>query len=268
MLVHAYLDESGTNDQAPIETMAGWVIEPDRLPLFNAEWQEVLAHHGVTEAKAAGLAAVLERTAKNSSDFDGWDKAKAAVYRASLNAVIERHMRFGVIAGVIKADYEKVIVSCLESAGPLRDPYRWLMQTSLEHCAVPAFQIKKPLNEPLPRRLNPEDRVLLTFDRGHPKPGVTETYFMDLTTDQTCDIAKIGAIVPRYEVADSRLCPALQAADHLAWAAKRGFERFVTGLSGDRVTMAGVYGLKEVLVIGGLWDKTHLLQCRTRIIGR
>jgi hypothetical protein len=261
VFVYGYFDESGTNDQRPVMAMAGWVIDPKRLPAFNKDWLKVLRRYGVQEAKGALLAAALEHRERHPSSFSGWDQSRANEYRYELNQAIDRHMRFGIFTAVVKADYDAVMGPYTNRSNPLGDAYRWLMQQSLEHLVTRSVQ-------PAGARLGPWDHAKVIFDRGHPKPGVTETYFLTITTDPSYEIAQSGRIVGAYNAADSSQVPALQAADHLVWGTNRGMEEVVKGLSKPgKVLGVGIFGLKRVPVVAGYWCTENLMVARKKLIG-
>lgn len=261
MFWHSYFDESGPNRQRPVMGMGGWVISPRSLKAFNRDWRAVLRKFHVREAHAAKLAAALEHRATKPSDFDGWGQAKAAEFRYGLNKAIDDHMRFGIYTGVVKADYKRVMSPYTSPTNPLEDPYRWLMTQSIEHLIIRSVQ-------PVRGRLGPNDHVKVTFDAGHEKPGVTEQYFMTLTTDPTYQVAQAEKIVGGYTATHSINVPDLQAADHLVWGCNRGMEEVVKGLGvTGKVLGVGIFGLKRVQVVTGYWRADNLLAARKKLIG-
>ena len=188
MLLNAYFDESGT-EADPVVAMGGWVIDPKRLRGFDRSWRQVLKDYGVREFHGSPLAAAIEgRPSKKRNEFDGWSIAKAKNFRAALSGVINRSMAFGVSCAVAVEDYAREIVPYLtDPARPLRDPYRWVMQSCLDFLVAPE-------TDKISRLLRPSDRVEVIFDAGHHKPGVTERYFLKITTDETHGIrAREGA---------------------------------------------------------------------------
>ena len=262
MFLHAYFDESATGKSDPVMAMGGWVIDPKRLKPFNRDWRKVLRIYRVREAHAAPLATALEKRESKPSDFTGWDEKKASHYRYALSQVLDAHTRYGIFVAVVQADYMAEIVPYAENKA-LTDPYRWLMQICLDFLVIPAKYGPRTL-------IAARDHVKVVFDRGHRKPGVTEDYFLTLTTDQRYDIAKSGRIVGGYNAQSSADVPALQAADQLVWGTRRGAETMVKLWAGDvagrRVRTHGLAGMTRVPIVGGYWHADNLAKHQKNIL--
>jgi hypothetical protein len=221
-----YLDESGTDGQGPLVSMGGLVSTPERWAQLDDAWRATLNDPRFRSSITGGPLPEAKysdcRSRRKRSHYEGWTLEQVEEFLADLARHICDHASFGVGSSVYLPDYNRIIADPARNPGAMADPYRWVMQSCLE--AITNAQ-----------ELSPFGMVLCEFDAGHPKPGLTERYFLALTDNPEAVITGRRRIVPKYSSAQSINLPALQAADILVGGLRWGTRTYLA--SPDRVAV-------------------------------
>jgi hypothetical protein len=104
-MILAYLDESGTHDQAKIVVMAGFLASYGTWRKFEKRWQRVLNPDGGKRVFHA--TDCLGRD--GHGDFDGWPKKERDDLVNGLIPVLKKHSRASFACAFSVQDYEEVV---------------------------------------------------------------------------------------------------------------------------------------------------------------
>jgi hypothetical protein len=95
-----YLDDSGTDKQSPVLTMAGYVGLQRHWAAFEQSAAKIFAAFGVTSLHAVDFNAT-------KNQFGGWQRARKEAFIANLLLELKKAAPFGVMASITKTAYVK-----------------------------------------------------------------------------------------------------------------------------------------------------------------
>jgi hypothetical protein len=95
-----YLDDSGTDKQSPVLTMAGYVGVQPHWAAFERSAAKIFAAYGVTSLHAVDFNAT-------KNQFEGWPRKRKEAFIANLILELKKAAPFGVMASITKAAYAK-----------------------------------------------------------------------------------------------------------------------------------------------------------------
>jgi Protein of unknown function (DUF3800) len=95
-----YLDDSGTDDAAPILTMAGYVGTFSRWTAFEHNAKKIFTEFGVRELHG-------KEFNDTKADFAKWSRRKKQTFVARLYFELRKAARFGVTASIAKSAHAK-----------------------------------------------------------------------------------------------------------------------------------------------------------------
>jgi len=118
-----YLDDSGTGDDSPIVTMAGYIGTLHAWATFEHNAKDVFARFGVKELHGKEFNAT-------KGDFSGWSKAKKESFTAHLYLCLKRSAEYGVSFLVARSAYHKARFEVGQS--PRESAYGHCFQTVVD----------------------------------------------------------------------------------------------------------------------------------------
>ncbi len=143
------IDESGTDGQSSVLTMAALLAVDLRWARLEAEWRTMLVRHGLGAIHCSNLRHQL-----------GYDEARVAQLMGEVEAIILRHVPVSVVGVMRKDDYDQIYKPTQPVSGEKHSPLGVLYRACLSFFA--AF-----LEEHPPGNL---DEVRFVYERG-PKEG-------------------------------------------------------------------------------------------------
>jgi hypothetical protein len=97
-MLDCYLDDSGTDPQNRVTTVAGYVAERDAWQAFEAQVEPIFANYGVDVLHAVDL----HRT---EGEFQNWPRVKKQSFVTELCAAMAPHVSLGLSMSVVKSTY-------------------------------------------------------------------------------------------------------------------------------------------------------------------
>ncbi len=143
------IDESGTDGESSILTMAALLAVDLRWEQLEAEWRAMLERRGLTAIHCRELRHQL-----------GYNEARVAQLMRDVEAIILRHVPVSLVGGMRKDDYDQIYKPTLSVSGEKHSPLGVLYRACLSFFT--AF-----LEEHPPGNL---DEVRFVYERG-PKEG-------------------------------------------------------------------------------------------------
>lgn len=119
-----HLDESGTDGESPVWTMAAVLAYDSRWGSFGTEWREMLARHGLKEIHCRTLRHEL-----------GYDDARFNAVMADVETIVLRHVPVSIIAVMAKADYGEIYKPTKPVSGAKHGPLGVLYRASMSFFA-------------------------------------------------------------------------------------------------------------------------------------
>ncbi len=195
-----YLDDSGTDKQSPVLTMAGYVGLQPHWDVFERSAAKIFAAYGVTSLHAVDFNAT-------KNQFKGWQRRRKEAFIANLLLELKKAAPFGVMASITKTAYAKA-----KSLG------EHAQQSAYGHCfgnVLDAIMWSKQMKFAASR-------------------GATLSFVVERGNKNDCDVQRVfdkakwdsrnvGAekVLKSVEFADKNSAIALQMADFLAFTGRR-----------------------------------------------
>lgn len=188
---HAFFDESGTHQGAPVLCVAGYVIEESRLEEFNAKWAQALADKGLSHFHMVDCA-------HGSGEFATLSKSARVEVQTQLIGIIRDTTARGVGAMMVTSVYDELM------------PFHPNMGSSYNYCIWHCLEgvrlwIKErdcPVN------------VKYHFEGGHASDGEADRIMRMAFSDAA---ARSPFGYSSHTFVNKRSEPGVQAADLLAW---------------------------------------------------
>jgi hypothetical protein len=215
----AYLDDSGSDDLNPITTIGGPVMSKDALLDFSNAWSKLLPPYRVQQP--LHMKDFIRPHGQHSGMFR---EMKLSLFRAVAD-IINGHKLYSTSVAVSGADFNSLLSE--EVRKSLIGPYALgFFTTILTHHNMSSTSL-----------LFAAERITCVVDTGFPfseQLVKAHASIIDLhkAKGQACFVGSL-----RFDKDDQ--VPALQAADVIAWAARR---REVSGLADEFEPLKGVVG--------------------------
>jgi hypothetical protein len=142
-----FFDESGLDEKSASFWVAGFVAHMGDWFEFSRAWKGALDEHGVAMLHTTDLA-------NGRKAFDGWALERKTALLADLISIINSSNVLGFGAGVVKADYQRLIVSSgfLEEVGLKAEWWQEPYLLAFQQCVVEA--VLKAVGLPASERIN------------------------------------------------------------------------------------------------------------------
>ena len=208
MLLTTYLDESGTHDQSPIMTMAGYLGTASQWAGFEADWDALLRNGGVQHVHAVDLF-------KRAKQFKGWRPEAVNCFALSLERVINKHLELGFSVVIRDDDYRSLYKT---GARPKKLPQDTKYGLCFRACLafVPSF-IASELKAAEKRDLAKDMTINFCLEDGHRNVGDAKRLFELFKSDA---LPEWQNFVGTFDVVKKN-SPGAQAADFLAYCTYR-----------------------------------------------
>jgi hypothetical protein len=197
----AYLDDSGTNKQSPVVTIAGYVAHSSEWNAFEQESSAVLSQYGVP----------LLHT-KEFHDRDGvfaeWTNMKKNTFAIELYQIARRHVMIGASVSAQKKTY----VLRGQETGHNKNT------SAIGHCFN--ILVDRMLRSPVIGPHIRSDGISFVIETGNKNNGDLKRVF-----ELVRSIHKLEKELRSITFADKNHCVAIQLADFLAFYSRRHAEK-------------------------------------------
>jgi uncharacterized protein DUF3800 len=244
-MLAGYFDESGLDERSATFWVAGFVQHFSDWPSFTRQWKKALDDSGLACFHMAELSARPRR-----GPFKGWSEERADDLIDELITIINTSQVLGFAAGLVKEDYERVVVwerNFFEDVGLKREWWKQPYLLAFQQCIVEAVLKASEL----PRA----ERISFWFDRQRQFAARSVAVFGQMSNTGLWPSGdRLGDV--RFESKTD--CLALQAADLLAWEIRKYSEdrRF----NPSKPIRPSMERLKRRLVASPLVDEKHMVR--------
>ena len=188
---HAFFDESGTHQGAPVLCVAGYLIEESRLAEFDIRWREVLAQKGLSHFHMVDCA-------HGSGEFSVLEKPARVEVQTQLIEIIRDTTARGVGAMVVASVYDELM------------PFHPKMGSAYNYCIWHCLEGVRLWIEERASSIEVQYR----FEQGHASDGEADR-IMRFAFSNLEGRAPFG--YSSHAFVEKRTTPGVQAADLLAW---------------------------------------------------
>lgn len=238
-MLQVFIDDSGKQDQSPVQVLAGYLASAEQWTVFSNEWQDVLDAHGIEGAFHMSDAWRLSRKFQKSGSLS---RDSAVV---QLTECIKRNVEFAFVSSLPFEAYNHWFLA-KELKHPAIRPYFFGFYTMVTQ--VYSFAFRRHYN----------NRIEVVFDE---QGGESQSYILSAMEHYRYIAEKSwGDLVipnPTFQ-RDTEALP-LQAADMLAWLVRR--DAYNAKRKKDRSKLPEALILGEALSMPNfikLWDDTAL----------
>jgi len=190
-VAHAFFDESGTHDGAPVLCVAGYVIPEGRLADFNARWSEVLADKVLTYFHMVDCA-------HGNGEFSGLCKAERIDVQSKLINLIRECTARGIGAMVVAEVYKQLM------------PFHPATGSAYNYCIWHCFEAVRIWFEEQQIDMD----IHYQFERGHQSDGEANRIMNEVFAEPE---GRKSFGYASHSFVDKRQSAGIQAADLLAW---------------------------------------------------
>lgn len=192
VLAEVYVDESGTGDNEPALSVAGYIFTPEKARALTVEWREMLDFYGLEFFR-------MSSCAHRQGPFEGMREQRCDEIARKAIALTRAYTETGFGVVISRRDYEEVVP--LSMRGIIGSPYTFCLRLCLTHARHWA-ETKSGF----------EGRFAYFFEKGHRDAAEADRVLRESYQTRPERF--------RYEshtFADKREVLALQPADMLAW---------------------------------------------------
>jgi hypothetical protein len=121
----AFLDESGTHDESPVITVAGYVARPGKWREFVPKWERVLRPSGIKVFHSVDCNAFRK-------EFEGWDRERRDALVRRLLPLLPGIEGVGLAIGIVLRDLDELLKEREYLREYLGSPYQACLQWWLQ----------------------------------------------------------------------------------------------------------------------------------------
>jgi len=192
-----YIDDSGTDPQNPLITLAGYVARDEAWRAFEANVEPIFARHRVKILHAMEMH-------NTDGEFDGWRVLKKEAFVAELYRSLSRYIPLGMHYSAVKKNYKKRVPHNQKTIFPTS--YAWCFNVLID-------RLLKRVD--LGRSVH-ENGVAFVVESGNVHNGEIEKAFHGIRKSH--NLENVLRSISFVEKSHSR---AIQMADLLAFYARR-----------------------------------------------
>jgi Protein of unknown function (DUF3800) len=221
-MMQAYIDESGTHDQASVIVMAGFVARNRRWLIFDRKWQRVLNPDGADRVFHA--TDCLGRFGRG--EFEGVSKGERDALGDRLGKIAGKYPRASFACAFSLRDYEAVMPDSFKKKW--KHPYFLCMFHIANLLALRRGELS----------LSAQEKVAFVFAHKPKFTGLLTELYQDLRATAPSLASILGRMTP---YGDPKEDSPIQAADLLCYVVRTFYERdyFVPGSAHKRTISLG-----------------------------
>ena len=196
-MLACYLDDSGSDDQNPIVTVAGYIARDTEWKVFETEVEQWFSEYRIGILHSMKLH-------NTDGDFKGWTVLRKQTFVARLCRTLSRRAIMGLTASAHKSNYQRDA----DNSGRKRTitPYSFCFNLVVDWI----------LTGVLTGRASHDEGVALILECGHPNNAEAEQLFYEIRERHgLSQVLRSISFVPKD------ICRAIQMADLLAFYSRR-----------------------------------------------
>jgi hypothetical protein len=214
MVAQCFFDNSGWDGKSPVFVMAGYIAKEKQWEEFSQEWQSIL---DLEEPRKLNRLKMFEafRLSSYKSEFNGWTESERDERLKKFVIAINKYVEHAIIVAIPVEPHQRLFKGVFQPDAMGRPFF------------LSFFSIMTQLAR-VASHLEIDDEVQFFFDEegGESKRLMAEQYELFKSMAPPA-IKKIMGGIPQFKK-DEQFKP-LQAADMLAWLARRYFSEEING---------------------------------------